>query len=244
MFYALIAWVRKTPIRVKGVELQMPSKRFFVAQALVSSLDWALAAGVLYCLIPGEVTISYPMFLSVFLLAQVAGIVSHVPGGLGVFESIIVLFLTHALPSVSDISGVSAVSNDPATPVLAALLAYRLIYYLLPLSVAAIFLGGYELQHRKEDFRRVAQSVAQWTPLLVPQFLAVTCFVGGAILLFSGSTPPVLGRWRWLIQTLPLPQELSCVLRTSARPTVSSSRRKARQPEPSNCIPTSTKTAS
>lgn len=99
----------------------------------VTSIDWALAAGVLYVLMPSDLPLSYPGFFGVYLLAQLSGIISNVPGGLGVFETVILLLLS---PPVSSAS------------LLGALLAYRGIYYFLPLAIALACLGMSELWRR------------------------------------------------------------------------------------------------
>jgi glycosyltransferase 2 family protein len=103
-----------------------------LSQILVTSLDWALAGGVLYVVLPPN-SFSFPAFFSIYLLAQIAGLLSHVPGGLGVVETIVLLLLSPPIPS-ADLFG--------------ALLAYRVIYYLLPLAIALLLLGLYEIRQR------------------------------------------------------------------------------------------------
>lgn len=102
-----------------------------LAQIAVTSIDWAIAAGVMYALLPNPIPLPYLNFFGIYLLAQLSGIVSNVPGGLGVFESVIVLSLSPTLPSAT---------------LLATSLAYRGIYYFLPLLIAAMTLGLYEVR--------------------------------------------------------------------------------------------------
>lgn len=109
------------------------STKLACGQIVVASLDWALAAGVLYTLLPSSAPVSCLSFFSVFLLGQVAGVISNVPGGLGVFETIILLLLSPSIPSAQ---------------LFGALLIYRVVYYLLPLIVAVLLLGTYELRQR------------------------------------------------------------------------------------------------
>ncbi len=150
-----------------------------------------MAAGtVLYVLFPGLSNLSYPMFISIYLLAQFAGLLSHVPGGLGVFETVLILLLPPSL--------------KPAE-ILGALVAYRVIYYLLPLLAAAVLLGAREVLEKKEELKRAAEIYGRWASSIVPTVLAITIFVGGAILLFSGATPSFRGRLDWLGDFLPLP---------------------------------------
>jgi phosphatidylglycerol lysyltransferase len=161
-----------------------------LAQTALSCLDWAIAGSVLFAVLPHDVGVSYSQVLSIFLLAQVSGMASQIPGGLGVFEAVVLLLLSPA------ISG---------SAVLGALLAYRAIYYLLPLGVASTLLGAHEVIQKREGVQRLARLFGEWVPALVPQVLAMTTFIGGAILLFSGATPAENGRLAWLKDFLPLP---------------------------------------
>ena len=63
-------------------------------QVVISSLDWLLATGVLFVLLPANTPLSFLDFLGVYLLAMFAGVASNVPSGLGVFETIILLILS------------------------------------------------------------------------------------------------------------------------------------------------------
>ena len=187
-----LAWsiFQKAPLRIFGWEFSLPRPKLAAAQLAVAVADWSLATAVLYVLLPASGAPSYPEFLGMYLLAQVAGMASQVPGGIGVFETVMVLFLTPAIPSVS---------------VLGSLLVFRGIYYFLPLGLAATLLGGLELAQRKESFKRIGRLVGQWLPNLTPHIIAFTVFVGGAILLFSGATPTDHWRLAWLRRFVPLP---------------------------------------
>jgi phosphatidylglycerol lysyltransferase len=110
----------------QGLLAHVPRPRLAVRQLVVSSVDWMMAALVLYLLLPPEAGLSLPALGALFVAAQALGIASQVPGGLGVFEFTI---LTALSPHV------------PVPSVLGMLLAYRVLYYLLPLTVAvALFL--------------------------------------------------------------------------------------------------------
>ena len=181
---------KKRVFKIRGWEFPVPSLRLSLAQIAVSSLDWALAGSVLYALLPSTATLSFPHFLSIYLLAQIAGMVSQIPGGLGVFETVVILLLSPILPAPS---------------VLVSLLAFRGIYYLLPLGVAMVLLGTYELFQKKEGIRKIVLALGQWIPGLAPHVFAFTTFLGGAILLFSGAMPAVGWRLTWLKDFIPLP---------------------------------------
>jgi phosphatidylglycerol lysyltransferase len=188
--YVVASAVRKKPLTIREWELPLPSLGLSLVQLGVACLDWALAGSVLYVLLPPTAHLSYPGFLGIFLLAQVTGVVSQVPGGLGVFETVAILFLSPIFP---------------ASAILGSLLAYRGIYYFLPLGVATILLGAHELLQRREGVKWLARLFGQWVPALVPHLLAFSTFIGGAILLFSGATPAVHSRLAWLEDFLPLP---------------------------------------
>jgi phosphatidylglycerol lysyltransferase len=188
--YLLWSALRKNPLKIKEWELPIPSLRISIPQTAIAAMDWTLAGTVFYALLPPSAGLSFPTVLSVFLLAQIAGLVSHVPGGLGVFEAVVLHLLS---PVIS------------ASSVLGSLLAYRVVYYLLPLMIGATLLGTHEMIKKKKQMAWVVRVFGQRIPELVPQVLALTTFVGGAVLLFSGATPTLKTRLGWLEDLIPLP---------------------------------------
>lgn len=195
--YLVLAALRRAPLTIWKYELPFPRPRMALGQLAISSLDWAVNAGVLYLLLPPGEGITYPSFVAVYLLAQVAGLVSHVPGGLGVFEAVIIAMLPGTLSEGA---------------VLGSLLAFRGIFYLLPLLVASIALVGYELRARGAALARAGSvmgttsaAIGRTVSSVVPLFLGVTTFTAGLVLLFSGATPAAAGRLRMLSLVLPLP---------------------------------------
>lgn len=187
--YLLVISCRKRPFVVRDWQLPIPSLPMAGLQLLVGSLDWILAGAVLYVLLPEQAVLTFFPFLGIFLLAQVVALISHVPGGLGVFESMILLFAP----------------DLPADALISSLLIYRGIYYLLPLAVAALLLGGNELLERKFLVRKAVRQVDRWWGVMVPHLLTATTLVSGAVLLFSGAIPTVPYRLHWLTEILPLP---------------------------------------
>ena len=181
---------RKEPIKIGEWEFSLPSVRLSFAQTAIAVLDWALAASVLFALMPPASSLSYPEFIAVFMTAQLAGLISQVPGGLGVFETIVIVLLSHHLP---------------ASEILGALIAYRGIYYLFPLGFAAVLLGTEEFLRKKEKARGFVMLFSRWVSGVSPHILSFSVFVGGAILLFSGATPAVNLRLKWLNKFLSLP---------------------------------------
>jgi phosphatidylglycerol lysyltransferase len=186
-----VAWglTRRRPIVLLGWSVPMPTRGAIAAQLLVPALDWGLAGAALYVLLPAGHGLGFLTFLAAFLLAQFAGLLSHVPGGLGVFESILLLLLK---PYVGP------------TPLLGALVAYRGVYYLLPFAAAVVGLAGYELRPHAGRAAGFVRTFGGWAPRLLPQVLSGAVFLTGAILLLSGATPPLRGRLAWLAGLLPL----------------------------------------
>ncbi len=136
---------------------------------------------------PGHVP--FLALLGAFLASQLLGLASHVPGGMGVFEGLMVLLLKPFVPS---------------TNLLPALIAYRVVYYLLPLSVAALVLVADELHQRRSQAARLSAALGSLTEQLTPRVLAVFTFLAGVVLLASGATPAAPGRLGFLHQVLPL----------------------------------------
>jgi phosphatidylglycerol lysyltransferase len=188
--YILIALTRKRPFKIRDWTFPLPTYRLLTMQISVALADWTLAGSVLYALLPPASGLTFSGFLGIYLLSQVAGLVSQVPGGLGVFETVVILLLSGRLP---------------ASEILGPLLVYRGMYYILPLLTSAVLLALQEFFQRKETLRRITQVFGRWVFVIVPQVLSVTIFMGGAILLFSGATPAVNWRLAWLKDFIPLP---------------------------------------
>src|SRR3954452_22106829 len=189
---AYILWIaiRRQPVRIRQWEFELPSARLFVAQVATSCLDWIIAASVMYILLPDSLPLTFGRFLGIFLLAQSAGVASNVPGGICIFEAIILVFLA---PFFS------------ASAILGALVAFRVIYYLLPLLVAILLLATHEIVEKREGVVKAWRIFGRWAPGIAPQLLAFTIFIGGAVLLFSGATPTLPGRIGFLRRVVPLP---------------------------------------
>lgn len=188
--YLVWGVLRKRPFRVGGWEIQVPPFGLSAAQIGLSAGDWLLASGVLFTLLPAGSRPSFPFFVGLFLLAQVVGLASTVPGGLGVFEGTMVLLLAPFLPTPS---------------ALGPLIAFRCVYYLVPLLFSALALAAYEVVLRREALGRAALTLSRPLSRAVPHVLALAVFASGAVLLFSGAAPAVGSRIGWLRDAVPLP---------------------------------------
>lgn len=139
--YLVLCGVARERIwRIRGHEIQTPALRMALLQLTVSCANWCLIGGVVWMLLQQRP--AYPHVLSVLLVAAVAGVVAHVPAGLGVLEAVFVALLSHQVP---------------VDRLLGALLAYRALYYLLPLGIATCVYLGTEL-HARRRRRGAAQA--------------------------------------------------------------------------------------
>ncbi len=136
LVYLAAAALWRRPLRLGRLVLRMPSLGSGLLQVALASVDLALAGAVVYVLMPPDAAVTYRTFLGIYVLAAAASVMSHVPGGLGVFEAVIV----RMLPDV------------PADVSLGALVAFRVIYFLLPLGLAMVSMAGYEVRRGQRAF--------------------------------------------------------------------------------------------
>lgn len=107
--------------KVREHEIILPSLRLALCQVALGASNWALMAALIYWLLPGD--LFYPSILGILLISCVAGVVAHIPAGLGVLEAVFLALLHGQLGQGS---------------LVAALLGYRTLYYLIPLLLAVI----------------------------------------------------------------------------------------------------------
>lgn len=205
---AYVGWSalrRGRPLRIGGWAFPVPGPGFAVLQLALAAVDWAVGASVLWVLLPPTPGLAFLPFVGAFTIAQCAGLVSHVPGGLGVFETLLVVLLRPWLT---------------AEQALGAALVYRGVYYLVPFALAVAALGAAEARRQRERLAAVAQRagaaaggaaagtgavLARVGPAVLPSALGALTFLAGAVLLFSGATPSVHHRVRELAGAVPLP---------------------------------------
>lgn len=135
--YIVYAWLGRRRIRIGRWRLELPSFRVSVGQILLGIGDVSCAATVLYVLLPAGSGVEWGTFAAVYAFACILGMVSHAPGGLGVFEATILL----------------AFWRLPYDGLIGALLLFRICYYLLPFVAALLLLGGLEIAARVRAFR-------------------------------------------------------------------------------------------
>jgi len=127
--FLLFVHLRKAPIRLGGWAVRLPPLRMVLLQLAVGIVDIVLVSSILYLLLPETALIAFLPFVAIYLASILAGVLSHVPAGLGVLESMLLLLL----PQV------------PPEQLLAAVLLYRVIYEVIPLTIALGVWGAYEL---------------------------------------------------------------------------------------------------
>jgi len=117
-----------------------------------------------------------------------AGLASQLPGGIGVFETACLLLLKPYFP---------------VPQILGSLAVFRVVYYLLPLVVAAVLLGGFGLRRHQVWLRGILHGLDSRLSMVAPRLFSLVAFTGGIVLLFSGATPTVPWRLAWLENFLP-----------------------------------------
>lgn len=169
--------LRKSEITMRGHSFRTPSLGLLSGQLLFTAIDILMAATVLYLLLPPN-DMGFATFLAVFAAAIFAGVASHVPGGVGVFETIIIT----ALPA-----------SVPVDQAAAGLLLYRLIYYLVPFGLALVLLALTELRMARTKVKspqmQVLAPVFGAVSSVVPLAMAAMIFASGVFMLFSAVIP-------------------------------------------------------
>jgi len=120
-YLLLCAFSGQREMTIRGHDIVLPSARLAALQLVMGAGNWLIMSGIIFVLF--QQRIEFSAVVSVLLLAAVAGVITHVPAGLGVLEAVFVALLSHKMP-------------QPA--ILAALVAYRVVYYLAPFGIAAV----------------------------------------------------------------------------------------------------------
>jgi uncharacterized membrane protein YbhN (UPF0104 family) len=126
------------PFKVGKFEIVYPRPDVMVQQLFAAPLELIGAAGIIYFALPETGNPGYLVVLGAFLLSFSAALVSHAPGGLGVFE----LLFIKLMPDV------------PRVKVLAALLVWRLFYLIIPLLFAIVVVVIFERGRLSDALRR------------------------------------------------------------------------------------------
>lgn len=121
LYLAACGLAKRRSWKMFNHEITLPSFRFAALQAVLAALNWSLMGLLIFFLLPEGP--SYPSVLGILLICGIAGVVTHIPAGLGVLEAVFIAMLQHELSKGG---------------ILAALFAYRAVYFLLPLAIACV----------------------------------------------------------------------------------------------------------
>lgn len=134
-----LVWVARGPrrTRIQGLRLELPGLALSLAQIVLGVSDLCAASAVLYVLLPQGHGIAFPSFAAIYVFACLLGIASNVPGGVGAFEATIL----------------KTVPSPSPEALIASLLLFRVVYYLLPFVLALALLGAHEAMRRWKSLR-------------------------------------------------------------------------------------------
>jgi hypothetical protein len=127
-----LLWLAPRPRAVgrSGWRIVLPNLRFTLVQIGIGALDLSLVTLAMYVLLPPSPAVGFVTVLVIFLTATLLGTLSHAPGGLGVIEATMLIGL----------------AQFEREELLAALLTFRALYFVLPLVLATVSLGLRELR--------------------------------------------------------------------------------------------------
>lgn len=133
------------PLRFGSRELSLPDASSTLTQIFFGVADLMAVAAALYVLMPADLGLSYAEVLAIFMASIVVGLVSNVPGSLGVFESAVILLV---LPTEAQ-----------TLPLIGALLGFRAVYYILPLLCGVTILALTEAHRWRRGMTRLSKAI-------------------------------------------------------------------------------------
>lgn len=138
-----VSWVWSAPREIGQGEwkVQLPSGPSTLLQICIGILDLGSCALAMYMLLPGEPNVGFVTMAVVFVSATLLGFASHAPGGLGVFDAAMLV----------------ALWQFDKEPLLAGLLLFRLLYYIVPFVLALVILGTREIWLNLKGARRALE---------------------------------------------------------------------------------------
>ncbi len=171
---AYFVWTcaRRARLEFRGWLLRPPGAATGAIQIVAGTIDLGMSCAVLWLMLPAAAHVGFVAFAGAYAIGVTAGVISHVPGGLGVFETVVVF----------------AVPEIPADALLGSLLAYRAIFYLAPLGAATVLFAAEELGAQRARLAQARARAAAFIGPVVPSVVGALTFIAGAGLLFSGAT--------------------------------------------------------
>src|SRR5690606_10366464 len=148
-YMVMTAMARVDEVSLRNFRIPVPSRGMALIQASLSMLNWMLMGGIMFLLMPDNESITYPIVLGTLLVAAIAGVVSHVPAGLGVLEAVFLAVLGGVVPRGE---------------LLAAVLVYRALYYLFPLLLAGVVYAVTEAAARRAGGNALEEKESEAAP--------------------------------------------------------------------------------
>ena len=145
VYYSVYVSLEKRRIRLRGHFFELPGLASTLTQIALGAADLCCAAAALYVLLPQGAGLDFMAFVAIYVFACLLGVASNAPGGIGVFEATIL----HAIPAPSQEN------------LFAALLLFRLIYYLIPFVLALAVLGSDEGSRRWSGLREAIANIIE-----------------------------------------------------------------------------------
>ncbi len=186
----LFVWLAKGGRRLAfgGVGFDLPGGKLASLLTLAAIGDLFGASMALYVLMPDDLGVGYPYFFTIYICAIAVGILSHAPGGIGVFEATLIAGL-----------GASGRSD-----VIAALLLYRVVYTFLPFAIASLSIAVASALAHRHHISGAATWFYRAVRPIVPMVAAGIAAVAGVVLLVSGTLPASSTKLGILREFLPL----------------------------------------
>jgi uncharacterized membrane protein YbhN (UPF0104 family) len=165
--------LRRVPLF--GFPIDLPGWRMAIMQVVLATVDVAITASIFYALVPHSPRLTWPMFLGVYVASYTAGLAANLPGGIGVFDTAVLLGLE---PYMS------------AAHIVGAIVVFRLYYYVIPLFLAGFLFTGNEILLRGSELLRRG-GLARWSE---PDFAVASAtglvVLSGVLLLCVGILAP------------------------------------------------------
>ena len=170
--YTVYAAAGQVTLRIKSLSVPLPDSKTVLAQITLATVNLSLVGSLIYILIaPYNQQVGLFTFFGVFAIAVMAGSASNIPGGVGVFESVLLVGLPEIAPDA----------------LLGCILLFRCIYYLVPLGIAACLLAYKEISDFTKPPRILLNTVTDLLDHAGPSIMSIVTVFAGTVILFSYS---------------------------------------------------------
>jgi phosphatidylglycerol lysyltransferase len=186
-FYIFLSVLYSKPIKLFKWTVTLPNIKIVFLQILFATCDWLIASFIFYVLMPIE-NVSYFALLEVFLISQLLGIISQMPGGIMIFEASVTSLLSNSLNNLE---------------IIGCLLAYRVIFCFFPLLIALVLLFFFETIIFAKKFKNKTKIFGKTVSSFIVQVISFSLFFISIITMFLPSTPFNERRVKLVLSLLP-----------------------------------------